>query len=80
MTSGAGPVPPPRARHTAVAIDDKRLLVFGGIDMKRRYNDTWVLNIKTGGWEEIVVQGEIPPARAHHTITRVGDCLYIFGG
>ena len=63
-----------------MALDDKHLLVFGGIDNKTRYDDTWLLNIKTGSWQQVAVDGPRPPARAHHTATKIGNRIYVFGG
>lgn len=62
-----GPAPPPRARHSAVALDAKRLLIFGGLDQKTRYNDCWVLDASTRRWSAASVAGDPPPPRAHHT-------------
>ena len=47
-----GPVPPPRTRHSAVAIDKKRLLIFGGLDHRTRYSDLWVLDTSTWKWSQ----------------------------
>ncbi len=66
-----GPAPPPRARHTAVAIDACRLLMFGGLDQKIRYNDCWVLDVTARSWSVAQVAGTPPPPRAHHT----GGCF-----
>lgn len=62
-----GPAPPPRARHAAVALDARRLLVFGGLDQKVRYNDCWVLDVVGHCWNTAEVAGTPPPPRAHHT-------------
>lgn len=64
-----GPAPPARARHTAVALDSKRMLVFGGLVQpdKTRLNDVWILDVGARRWEAAAPEGGPPPARAHHT-------------
>lgn len=63
-----------------MALDNRCLLVFGGIDAKTRHNDVWLLDVSSGSWVEVAVEGARPPPRAHHTATRVGDRLFVFGG
>jgi dynein heavy chain len=62
-----GPSPAPRARHTAVALDSRRLLVWGGIERKCRFNDCWVLDVAAQRWTAAEVRGTPPQPRAHHT-------------
>lgn len=54
--------------------------MYGGIDAKARLSDVWLLDIKTGAWQQVAAEGPAPPPRAHHTATRVGSRIYIFGG
>ena len=61
------PQPAPRARHTAVPLDGRRLLVWGGLDSKQRFQDLWVLDVTAKQWAAVEAQGTPPPARAHHT-------------
>ncbi|KAI3429649.1 hypothetical protein D9Q98_005734 [Chlorella vulgaris] len=75
-----GDAPPPRARHTAVALDERRLLVWGGTDQKQQFNDCWVLDVQTASWKAVEVAGTAPQPRAHHTACRLGDRLFVFGG
>lgn len=71
-----GPAPAPRARHSAVPLDSRRVLIWGGLDHKARFNDLWVLDIPTKRWQEVHAQGAPPPARAHHS----GGCWGLEGG
>lgn len=64
----------------AVQIDDKRLLVFGGLDKRSRYNDAWLFHTDSKNWEQLQVQGPCPEPRAHFTATKVGSKVYLFGG
>ncbi len=34
-------------------LDDKRLLIFGGINKRERYNDVWVLDIEGKSWSKV---------------------------
>lgn len=61
-------------------IDDKRLLVFGGLDKRTRYNDVWLFHTDSKEWEQLQVQGSCPEPRAHFTATKVGPRVYLFGG
>eukprot|EP00877_Chromochloris_zofingiensis_P015255 jgi/Chrzof1/9984/Cz04g22250.t1 len=72
--------PPPRARHCAIAIDDKRLLVFGGLDKRTRFNDTWIFSFDDKEWIQLPADGQVPEPRAHFTATKFGNRIFIFGG
>ena len=38
-----------RWKHTAVALDDDRILIFGGLaDKNKRFNDVWIFTISAG--------------------------------
>lgn len=83
--TGAGDdavTPLPRSHHTAVAISNNRLLVFGGINTRTRYNDVWILEIQgdKGVWVRPHVEGPTPPARSHHTCAFRDNIVYLFGG
>ena len=61
-------------------IDDAHLLVFGGLNKNKRYNDVWVFSWEEKAWTEVTVEGEAPEPRAHFTATRFGNCIFVFGG
>lgn len=61
-------------------IDDKRLLVFGGLNKRVRYNDVWLLNHEEKTWTAVEVGGTAPEPRAHFTATRFGNRVFIYGG
>lgn len=77
--------PPPRGAHAASSIDDKRMVIHGGIGLHGlRLGDTWVLELSDslclGTWHEIVTQPS-PPPRSGHTLTHIGRSRTIlFGG
>lgn len=61
-------------------IDDKHLLIFGGINKRERYNDVWVLSLDDKTWTQVAPEGPAPEPRAHFTATRFGSRIFIFGG
>ncbi len=61
-------------------LDQKRLLIFGGINRRIRYDDVWVLNVADKKWEQPKIEGPCPAARAHHTATKCGNKILVFGG
>lgn len=63
----AQPAPAPRARHTAVPLDGRRLLVFGGVDQTQYHGDLWVLDVPSKTWTPVTAGGPAPAPRAHHT-------------
>ena len=80
--TGGGEMPLPRSHHTAVAISANRLLIFGGINTRTRYDDVWILEIQgdKGVWIKPHVEGPTPPARSHHTCAFRNNVVYLFGG
>ncbi|KAA8541535.1 hypothetical protein F0562_022687 [Nyssa sinensis] len=81
-----GPIaPPPRGAHAGCCIDNKRMLIHGGISLSGlRLGDTWILdlseNLHFGTWREIVTH-PAPPARSGHTLTYTGGTqTVLFGG
>ncbi|KAE9616337.1 hypothetical protein Lal_00017364 [Lupinus albus] len=77
--------PPSRGAHAASSIDDKRMVIHGGIGLHGlRLGDTWVLDVSEnlcfGTWHEIVSHPS-PPPRSGHTLTCIGKSKTIlFGG
>lgn len=77
--------PPPRGAHAGCCMDNKRMLIHGGIGPSGlRLNDTWILQLSDdlyhGTWTQIVAQ-TCPPSRSGHTLTHVGGSqTVLFGG
>ena len=76
-----GEAPAPRSRHTATPVG-KKLLVFGGLNHRERYNDAWMFNSsgKEGSWERLEIEGQPPPPRAHHSAVLIKNQVFFFGG
>lgn len=82
-----GPVAPPtRGAHACCSIDNRRMLIHGGIGLSgMRLGDTWVLhlseNLSFGTWHETVTHHPLPSPRSGHTLTYIGGSrTVLFGG
>ena len=72
----SGIAPEVRWRHVAAAIDEEKMIVFGGIGNKtKRLNDVWVLDVAPDipVWAEKTVIGDVPCPRGHHSGTMVDN-------
>jgi N-acetylneuraminic acid mutarotase len=54
--------------------------MFGGYDGDKCFNDIDILDLDTNTWIQPSVAGLIPMARNAHTMTVLGNKLYLFGG
>ena len=82
--------PPPRVFHTSNALEDSRLMIFGGSGplpaeegASSFYNDIWLYIADRTTWERCNVAGMPPPPRAAHTsvlLTSPRPSLIICGG
>ena len=41
-----GSEPSPRALHTLTAVDEKRVILFGGVDDQKYLNDLWLFDMQ----------------------------------
>ena len=46
VTGKSGSKPPPRAFYTLTAVDEKRVILFGGWDGQKHLNDLWLLDVQ----------------------------------
>ncbi|XP_060573402.1 kelch domain-containing protein 2-like [Ruditapes philippinarum] len=76
-----GPVPVPRAAHTAVRLKNV-VYLFGGRHGDIRMNDLHSLELETLTWSgELYVEGACPCGRSWHTFTAVSDeVIFLYGG
>ncbi|KYQ93592.1 Kelch repeat-containing protein [Tieghemostelium lacteum] len=77
--------PSPRWGHTMVKLpDNKSLLLFGGHAGSKRLNDLYIFNIEESTWHQVqysLNEGDlVPPPRAGHTATMIGQHMLLFGG
>jgi len=68
------------ASYTTLQVDEKTLLLFGGLDKRARYNDVWLFSWDDKEWTQVHTEGPAPKPRAHCTATRFGSRILLFGG
>ncbi|MDI6808237.1 MAG: kelch repeat-containing protein [Candidatus Eisenbacteria bacterium] len=58
------------------------VLIFGGRDGMRLFNDLWSLNMANFTWHQITSSGSVPPKRSGHAgaLTESENELLVFGG
>ncbi|GAM17228.1 hypothetical protein SAMD00019534_004030 [Acytostelium subglobosum LB1] len=67
--------------HTANLIKDtESIVIFGGYNGKRSYNDIYVLDTKDYIWNKVKPKGISPPARNGHTSVSFGKYIVVHGG
>jgi hypothetical protein len=76
------PTPPPRDRAAMVALDEHRLLIYGGADAaNRRLDDAWVYDVREAVWREVApTAGPRPKARCSAALFPLGNRVLAFGG
>ncbi len=78
------PRPGWRRQHAAVYDAQRhRMLVFGGIQTKKRYlSDLWSLDLDSGRWAQVETRGDGPPpiAQTALSLDAERDELTVFGG
>lgn len=62
-----GTKPRPRAGHTAVSVDNNRIILFGGGDGALYFNDINILNTSERNWEQPTLMHRSPSARGYHS-------------
>lgn len=76
-------LPTPREGHSCVAYRDSLVVYggcYGGEDDPSRFNDVWVLDLKTKRWTQQKTSGVQPPGRDGHVAALVEDRMVIYGG
>ena len=81
--------PSPRKLHTATALDEHRLLVYGGCghsalahSREEYYDEAFIFNKQNSTWTQLTITGHVPGRRAGHTAALHPDhrTLVIYGG
>ena len=77
----AGVLPSARACHSATPLPAvRKVVMFGGYDGARCFNDLDVLDLDTLTWIQPRVSGTLPQPRNAQTVVAVGSKLFLFGG
>lgn len=76
------PVPSGRRSHSALALENGKVLIFGGFNgrTKEHKNDLWCLDTDTWTWSLVNPPGLGPNPRRRQALVRVGDKIFLFGG
>ncbi|GBF91354.1 hypothetical protein Rsub_04094 [Raphidocelis subcapitata] len=76
-----GAVPPPRTHHSAVLLRPGQLLIFGGCNAQGVFfQDAYLLDLAAFTWSRPAALGALPAPRYHHSCTRAGRRVVIYGG
>ena len=80
----SGTTPCARSRHTATVSTGQQMVVIGGGDDSRVYNDVYILDVASMSWTKPQVTGKAAPSpRWGHSaapLGRAGEKVLIFGG
>ncbi|EFO22540.2 hypothetical protein LOAG_05948 [Loa loa] len=79
MTTEGGSAVNGREFHTACVIN-RKMYVFGGVDIFMNNLGLDVLDLETGHWEKPEETGDIPCKRRSHSAWVYNGMMYIFGG
>ena len=79
-----GDVPPPVCRHASELMGSS-LYLYGGCNRildegVRRYGDLYCIDLQTQQSMRLPQSGQTPGELSGHSLTKVGKCLYLFGG
>lgn len=87
LTTETGDVPPPREGHVAIALDENKMFVHGGINfIEESFDDCYVLDgidsLKNLQYYKCDQKGDVPTARDSHTAVLMPNSgkVYLFGG
>ncbi|KAI9023075.1 hypothetical protein CLU79DRAFT_835048 [Phycomyces nitens] len=76
-----GNPPRPRFDHSLDVLQDKYLVVFGGMcSDSPGESDVFIFDTVTNTWQEPPVDGRLPSARFGHASVMVDENLYVYGG
>lgn len=71
-------LPPSRYCHAACRAENL-MYIFGGTE-ESDLNDSYVLDLDTFQWKQLMCTGQIPSPRFHHSLCHYNGSLILFGG
>lgn len=73
--------PDGRWGHSCCLVGGRYLVIVGGLQCGRIFNDTWVFDLETRKWAKCLVSGDIPSPRWGHSGTLIsGNTIIFLGG
>lgn len=77
--------PSPRAAHSACAVEENHMVIFGGMNPEQRYADNELYLLKLvkgfpGEWIKVPISGQKPPNRYGHGMVYSKPYIVVFGG
>lgn len=72
-----GNMPSSRAYHSTITLGSK-MIVFGGMDGLRCFNETFVFDTSSLKWSQCNFYGRAPPPRHKHTASNFGSQMWYF--
>lgn len=73
-----GDIPPPRGYHAACALENNKILVYGGSDGQECFSDVTIFDTTSCTWTKQKIVN--PQPRLGHTVSAVGNSVFAFGG
>ena len=80
--NSTGDVPLAREGHSAAALNDRYIFIYGGWNGKTIFNNYYLFDSLANVWRKVEPEDSAtePPPRESHTCCVVKDSFYIFGG
>ena len=75
-----GVKPDVREKADCIALDDNRILLFGGYDGIRWLNEVYILHVEELEWTMLKLSGPLPPPRSGHKLVMIQHRMLLFGG
>ena len=75
-----GPKPDAREKADCIALDETRILIFGGYDGFRWLNDLFTFDVQSSECLQLKPSGSLPPPRSGHKLAMLHQGLVLFGG
>ena len=76
----SGGVPKGRWGHSLTQVQDRFLVIFGGLQGAETLNDVWIYDLEEARWARPHVRGEPPEPRWGHTATLVAPTVLLMLG
>ncbi|CAM6005868.1 unnamed protein product [Sphagnum balticum] len=76
-----GNIPTPREGHSACLIESRYIVIYGGWNGEKTFDDLYVFDVTTSAWKLIEKRsGAEPIPRESQSCCMIRDYMYVFGG